>query len=276
MRIPHLLPLVAALALLVCDGGAAQSSAGLAYGVPSSPDVIYLVADTLRVDIDAMGQVMTSSRITGGTYATRFVGTADGLSVTLSVTDFAGSMSQPVGPIMRAEESDITGPLVLTLDPTGNVTIVSEPALSGGASQVFGALTLAHTFFPGLPSGAVSEGTTWVDTIRYAGPEGPAEVSAFSIFEYLATGDTVLDGRTLLKIEVLGTTELESSGSVEGTSFFQSALAGVAGLVLWDRQRGLMVERTLAIEGEGMIEASVVPAPLPITLRASSRIWLQQ
>jgi hypothetical protein len=256
--------------LTACAGGGSAGPAGLAYGIPTVSDASYAVADTVRADINAMGQTMTMSQASETIFDASFEANGDGVTVSLLTRAFNGMMSQPMGAPVHADESGIEGPLVFSLSREGNVTPVSRPELSGGAEQTFPALTTTYTFFPGLPGGAVDPGMTWTDTVQFEGSEGGGDMAMLSVLEYTAVGDTVVDGRTLLKLDVVGTAELEIVVVAGGMEALQSIFAGVAGHILWDMRSGIMYERVTVMDGDGTVSVPVVPQPLPLTLSATS------
>ena len=261
--------------LSACAGGATAGPGGLGYGVPTLSEVTYSVADTTRVDINAMGQTMTMSQSSEALFDASFVSAGDGVTVSLITRAFNGTVIQPMGSPVNADESGVEGPLVFSLNREGDVTPVSRPELSGGAVQAFPTLTTMYTLFPGLPGGPVDPGMTWTDTLQFEGSEGGGDLTMFSVLEYTAVGDTVVAGRTLLKLEVLGTAELEVIAVAGGMEALQEIFAGVAGHVLWDTGFGVMYERVIVMDGDGTVSVPVMPQPLPLTMTVSSVVRLE-
>ncbi len=272
-RLPFLSTL--ALALGACGGGPA-SPPGLAYGVPDPASVTYVSGDTAHMDIDAGGQSMQARVMSAVTLATSFARGEDGVQVSMTVRDLDARMSNPAGPPASADESGIEGPLVFTLDRKGAATLVSQPKLSQSAQQFFQPVLMAQTFFPRLPGRGVSPGESWTDTIRAEGAQGEGSVSSVSVVTYTAAGDTVVDGRSLVRITLDGTTDQTASGFIAGMDFSQSATGSMSGWVLWDMGRGLMVESYTDSEARGSMDVSAAPFPLGIRVRQQSRVKLQE
>ncbi len=268
MRARHTAVAALTLALTACGGG---GPAGMGYAVPSSGSVTYMTADTTVIDIDAMGQMMQMSQTADGQMTAAFASAGDGVEVTMTVDDYSGRMNQPMGAPVTANESGIDGPMVFTMDRMGNVTVGSKPNVSGNAELLFTPLSTMYTFFPGLPGGAVAAGDMWTDTVSYSGVEGPGEVDVLMIMSYSAVGDTMVDGRTLMKINVTGGSESEASTNMQGMDVFQSIQGEVDGFVLWDSQAGVMYERRYNLSGQGTIDVSMAPQPLSISARGTSR-----
>jgi hypothetical protein len=272
-RLPSLTVLT--LTLAACGGGGA-SPPGLAYGVPDPASVTYLSGDTARMDIDAGGQSMQARISSAATLATEFSRDGDGVQVSMTVRDLDARMSNPAGPPASADESGIEGPLVFTLDRRGVANLVSQPKLSQSAQQFFQPLLLAQTFFPRLPGRGVAPGESWTDTIRAEGPQGEGSITSVSIVTYTAAGDTVIDGRSLVRISLEGTTDQDASGLIAGMDFSQTASGNMSGWILWDMRRGLMIESYTDSDARGSMDVSAAPFPLGIRVRQRSRVKLQE
>jgi hypothetical protein len=272
----RLLSLTALTLTFAACGGGPASPPGLAYGVPDPAAVTYLSGDTARMDIDAGGQSMQARITSAATLATEFSRGDDGVQVSMTVRDLAAYMSNPAGPPASADETGIEGPLVFTLDRKGAATIVSQPKLSQSAQQFFQPVLLAQTFFPRLPGRGVSAGESWTDTIRAEGAQGEGSISSVFVVTYSAAGDTVIDGRSLVRITLQGTTDQTASGLIAGMDFSQTATGNMSGWILWDMRRGLMVESYTDSEARGSMDVSAAPFPLGIRVRQQSRVKLQE
>jgi hypothetical protein len=264
---------VVTLSLAACGGGP-SGPPGLAYGLPNPLSVTYLMTDTSLMDIDAGGQAMQATMGSAATLAATFGRAAEGVQVTLEVKDLAGTVGNPMGS-QSADESGITGPLVWTLDRRGAATVVSQPQLTEIASQFFQPLGVAHGMFPRLPGRAAAVGESWTDTIRYEGPQGPGSMKALAVITYTVAGDSVVDGRSLVKIAMKGTSESAASGVITGMDFSQAVTGTLAGWVLWDQQRSLLVESYGDSDGRGTMEVSAAPFPLGLRVKTQSRVKLR-
>ncbi|MFQ5536628.1 MAG: hypothetical protein ACE5GJ_04175 [Gemmatimonadota bacterium] len=271
MRTRDLSAAILGLLLAACGGGP-PSPPGLSYGVPDPPEVTYVRGDTARMDIDAGGQPMEARVTADMTVRATFARGEDGTTVTLDVQDFSARMANPAGPPVAADADGIKGPLVVKLDRRGHATVISEPTLEGPARQFFETLSMAHTFFPRLPGGAAQVGSTWSDTITYEGTQGDNDVSTALMLTYTVAGDTVVDGRSLVKITMGGTTQQSAEGIIAGMDFIQDLNGTVEGWVLWDVGRHLMVESETRGDLRGEMEVSAAPFPLGIRMRTVSRV----
>jgi hypothetical protein len=261
------------LSFAACGGGAAAPPA-LAFGLPDPVAVTYVTGDTSTLDIDAGGQNMQATIASSSTLAAAFSRAADGVQVSLELKDLSATMSNPMA-TQSADESGITGALVVNLDRRGVATVVSEPQLTDAASQYYQPLGIAHGFFPRLSGRAAAVGESWTDTIRYEGKQGPGSVSAQSVVTYTVAGDTVVDGRSLVKITTQGTADSSASGVITGMDFTQKLSAAVTGWVLWDQGRRLMVESFSSSDGRGSMEVSAAPFPLGVRVRGQSKVKMQ-
>lgn len=267
--------LALSVALAACGGGP-PSPPALEFGMPNPAEVRYEVADTTVVSVSMMGQSMELSQRGTALFGVRFADAAGGLQVTLTVEEMAATINNPIGAPIRLDESAVTGPLVYTVDRFGNATISERPEIRDEASQMVSGLNLAHAFLPALPGRAAQPGDAWVDTVRYEGEEGPGTRRDTSVLRYSVVGDTVVDGRTLLVIDMTGTSTIENDMNVAGMAVSQSSETEVEGRFLWDVQRRLMVESHRTSTGSGTVSVPVAPGPLPIVIRATQRARLQQ
>jgi len=264
------------LALGACGGGP-PSPPALAYTLPTETAVSYVSGDTARMDIDANGQSMQARVTATSTFATTFARAADGgVQVSITVEDMDARMSNPAGPPASASEKDIDGPLVFTLDRRGEATVVSEPKLNQSAQQFFQPLMLAHTFFPRLPGRGVEPGTTWTDTVHVDGPQGEGHVTMTAISTYTVVGDTMVGGRSVVRVDVAGTVDQTASGLIAGMDFSQSGSGSITGWVLWDMTRGLMTESYSETDARGTMDVSAAPFPLGIRVRQQARVKLAE
>ena len=276
MRSRAAVPAIAAVATvsLAACGGGPSGPPGLAYGLPNPTTVTYVMADTSRMDIDAGGQAMQATMASAVTLGATFARAAEGVQVTFDVKDLAATVGNPMGS-QTADESGITGPLVVSFDRRGVATVVSEPQLTETASQFFQPLSVAHGIFPRLPGRAAGLGESWTDTIRYEGTQGPGSVKALAVITYTVAGDSVVDGRSLVKITMKGTSESSAAGVITGMDFSQAVTGSLDGWALWDQQRSLMVESYADADGRGTMEVSAAPMPLGLRVKTQSRVKLQ-
>lgn len=263
---------LATLSAAACGGVASSGPPGLAMGVPSPAALTYVTGDTAFADVDVDGQSMQVQITSTATLGASFRGRGDGVEVTLEVREYRGQTVNPMASA-SADATGISGPLVLTLDRRGGVTVVSTPALTGSAAELFTPLELAHGFFPRLPGRAVEVGGSWTDTIQYSGAQGSGSVSASAVMTYTVAGDTTVDGRSLLKVRMEGTSRTGASGVTTGMDFEQNVVGSLTGWFLWDQNRRLLVESFTESDGLGSMNVSA--APFPLGLRVKARGWVR-
>lgn len=273
---------VASIALLwglsACIGPmAAGPGGGLMYQVPDAPTVTYITGDTSNIDINAGPMGSLRMRGTGtATLAMTFERSPDGVQVTATFQELNARLSQPMGGAQTADEEDLVGPLVFTMDAQGHSTLVSLPEMKGQAAELAGPHAIAHQFFPLLPGGAVDPGATWTDTIYYEAEVGSGETTSTTVMTYTLEGDTVVDGMRLLKIGMEGTADVVAFAVTEGMEVTQVFSGDLTGTALWDPARSLYVGGYSEADMAGTVE---VPAagmpPMPLTVSARSHVKLQ-
>lgn len=274
MRARALALTVISLALSAC-GGSPASPPSLAYSLPATPSVQYAIADTTSVVIDMGGQMMEASTESSGMTRVTFERAMDGLRVTMNVEDLDAQAVNPMT-TTTADESDIDGPLAFTLDRRGQVSGVVQPTVSEKGTAFFQGLAIAYSFFPHLPGRGVAPGETWTDTTTFGGTQGVGEVAATRVLTYTVAGDTVVEGKNLLRIDINGTVETSVKGATAGMNFEQTATGTEAGWFLWDVQQGMMVESFIEGDTKGSMDVSVAPYPLDIDVRQTRRSKLQE
>lgn len=268
-------PLVAITPSLVASCGP-PSPPALAYAVPTTPEVRYEIADTSVVHVSIMGQNLELRQAGVGSYAVVFGPSDAGVSVSLTVEDLAATIRPPMGDPLVIDEGDVRGDLVYTLDRRGGATVSSTPRVEDNAIGMVSGLSLAHTFFPRLPGRPIAAGESWIDTVSFEGREGSGGRSETWALRHTIVGDTVVAGRPLLAISVTGTGDSTNDVVVSGMSVSQVSTLDLVGHVLWDYQRGLMVESVRTVSGTGTASVSIAPAPLPIRMEATQRARLQE
>ena len=269
------IPTLAAAAVAGCSAGAPAPPA-LAYGSESVTTAQYAFADSTAVSLSVMGQSMRLSQEGVAEYDVTFADSPSGVGVTLAVRTLEAQLNQPMGAPVRLDASMIEGELAFALDRRGNATVDRRPTVADEASQMVSGLSMAHTFFPGLPGRAAMPGESWVDSLDYSGEEGPGTRAETAVLTYTVVGDTVVDGRALLRIDVEGATTLNNDMEFSGMQVSQESELHVTGYVLWDVQRGIMFEQYKESAGSGQVSVPIAPVPIPISVRSVQRARLQQ
>lgn len=269
MKVRHLAPLAPMVVLSACGGGPAP----LAYGLPAETSVTYAFGDTTRVSVDAMGQTMQLAMRGDADYGVTFARADDGVAVTLTVQRLAATVDVPMGSPVQVTESAVDGTLAFTLDRRGRATVTSTPEVEPAASQMISGLTMAHTFFPRLPGRVVAAGDRWTDTVSYS-EQGELATDENTVLDYVVTGDTVVDGRALTRIDFTGTSTLSNSMNMGGMAVSQTSTVEVQGYTLWDARAGIMYEMASSGRGRGTVRVPIAPVPLPIEVASTQRTRL--
>lgn len=264
--------LAAVAAQLASCGGGPAAPPALAYRLPSEPEVRYLVTDTAVISIEALGQSLALELGSAARYAVAFARADDGLEVTVGVEELDATVAVPMAGPMTFDESSVTGELVFTLDRRGEVAVLSTPEIGEAARQLVPPEQMAHSFFPTLPGTAVSMGERWVDTVAFETDQGGGQRT---ILAYTVVGDTLVDGADLLHITFAGTSELTQALAMQGTRIEQTTNLEIAGHVLWDLQRGLMIERVTTMNGGGTVRTPLLPGELPTRYDMRSQAKLE-
>ncbi|MEM7417807.1 MAG: hypothetical protein AAF389_20120 [Gemmatimonadota bacterium] len=262
----------AALAFASCGGGTPEPPA-LEYGHGPESELTYVRGDTTIVSLSMMGQSLEIEQRGVMSLGVTMSNTAAGADVRMSVLDLDASISNPMGAPMSFDETTVDGDVVFSLDRRGDATVESLPTVSLEASQMVSATALANGFFPGLPGGAPSPGESWVDTLTYESVDASGLRSAEeSITTYTIVGPDTFEGRAVLRIELSGTSSLSNEFDMQGMSLSQESDVEVEGHLLWDHQRGVMVERVQNSSGSGRVSGAPVPLPIEIESRQVTRL----
>jgi hypothetical protein len=276
MRARVLLSLSLASTLVVAAcAGRASGPPPMAYGIPDPRAVTYSVADTVTIEISALGQSLSLEARSRALYAVAFERAGDRLRATLTVQDLEAEVTTPMTGPMRVDESVISGRLVLSLDRRGDYTVVESPVVEEAAAPYFSGPTMAGALFPGVPGTVVAQGDSWVDTVAYAEAAETGQASQSSVLMYTVVGDMNANGRALLEVVFEGTSDMSQTMSMQGVDIVQETELAVEGRLLWDVARGLVYESETRSEGEGTVEVSAMPAELPTRVRMRQHVRLE-
>jgi hypothetical protein len=263
-----------AAVLLIAGSGCAGTGASpaLAYRLPDPRSAEYRMADTVRVEIEAMGR---SFAVQGGAcsdWSIDFGTDPGGVRVTATLVDLDARMSDPLGPGPIVDESEVAGPVVFTLDRRGSPTVQRVPELGAGAARFFTGAAIAHGFFPRLPGRVLAPGESWADTVSFEASEASSHTAVRTLWTYTAAGDTTVDGLDYLLVRARGETEQSSSGRVAGADFTQSVSGPVEGKFLWDGEAGLLHSSEYESDLSGTTELSIAPLPLEVKVSSAVRV----
>lgn len=277
----RILPAALLLTAAACSSAGAPGSpapgAALAYTLPTSAPLTYVVGDTSVVSMDLMGNSMQISMNSSVVVDLALARTASGLDATLTFQSVTGEINNPMAGAMKISDADKPGPTRMSVDPRGVVTITEKPPLTTVLAQVLGSESYARRMFLRLPGRAVSAGARWVDTVSLNEEAAGMSTSGTSIFASTLRGDTVIAGLRLLVIDSDATTSQQLSGSPEGVEVRQM-LAGTSKIVtLWDAARGAMFERTETGTLSGAMELPAMGVSgMPVNVRQTQIIRLRR
>ena len=224
-----------ALVATVAAAGCAKPVTTLGYGLPSPPDAVYEIADSLEVEIDAPGGKW---EIAGGYSLTLdmfFEADAAGMRVRGIAESFEGSLSDPVGDL-----GDLNGTLEFVANGGGVAEVTSFPGLFGLAAREVNLRGLPHNLFPRLPDDIWSLGDTWTDTVRWHTDQTDAEHNFVAAYTYTLVGDTVVGRRELLHIGVAGELDFFTVSGGWGNHTIRRVKGPLTGFILWDPERRLV------------------------------------
>jgi hypothetical protein len=230
------------------------------------------MADTARVEIQAMGQSFALEGGARSDWRMEFRSDSAGMRVTATLVDLDARMSNPLGPGQTVDESQVSGPVVFVLDPRGNPTVLSVPELGAGAAQFFTGGTIANGFFPRLPGRVLAPGEGWVDTVSWTAEESGTSNTVRTVWTYTAAGDSLVGDSTYQLVRAAGATEQSSEGSLAGADFTQRVAGTVTGHFLWDPRAGILHASEYRSELSGESEVSIAPVPLAVRVRSVVRV----
>lgn len=250
----------------------AQTADGdVAYIVPGNPSATYHIADTLVTAMNIPTGAMEVTITTSATLATTFAADPGGVRITATPQSLSMTMANPM---MGSQtlEPEATGDLVFVLDPRGAVTVVSTPEIEGPAGSTAAVAGMPYEMFPRLPGAAVGAGDTWVDTISWSQEVPEATTTTTSVYTYTVAGDTVVDGSSLLKIEMAG--EVDTKGTVDmgGMSADQTITGTDTGYALWDIAAGQLHSMKLERDYTGNMNTPMGAMPMQISGTSHRRL----
>ncbi|HEU4556187.1 MAG TPA: hypothetical protein VFS20_00010 [Longimicrobium sp.] len=172
-------------------------------------------------------------------------------------------------------------PYTLVIGPRGEVRTVDVPPIPAEIAQVSELAAQFTDFFPRLPAGPLTAGTTWADTTRHqtTGATGRT-VIARRIGSYHVRGDSTIAGQRVAIVEMRTETELlagASTPAAPGSASTQSALRGEeTGAFYFAPETGRLVGRRRSgkLGGAITISGGGRQVAIPQTYTYESRIEL--
>lgn len=251
----------------------------LAYAATAPAEVSYQFSDSSGFHIQggAIGDIHVTTQASGTAEAT-YAPNAGGVELHLRITDLQGSFSNSaMGTTTNVTESDVQGEAVMTVSPSGVLTINKLPTATRSAQGIGMGAGFFRRFTIPLPDTPVRVGASWVDTVT-AKDEATAGVrsSVRDIMTSTWVSDTVLAGRTLHLITYSAQRTLEVAGASEGVEIAQKLSGTAVGHALWDGQRNVLVERFESTELSGTFDLPAMGiSGLPVKAAGSGRITLR-
>ncbi len=269
------LSLVAVSAASACAGGGGPSSSSppvLGYSVDEAVNHSYSQADTTSLDLDMGGQMIDVNIRRQALLDMALAPTPEGVQVTTSWRDLNVTMTNPMGPAESTTEEDVEGPLIFTLDRRGAAEVVSVPTLKGSAPQMVVPQEVAQGFFPRLPGTPPTPGMSWTDTVAYEADIRGARTSNETVFTYTVVGDTLVDGRSLMKVRTEGEGTTSQGGVTQGMDFTQELAGTVDGFFLWDLEAGVARYQWTEMDYSGTMSVTAAPFPLGVVMTGVSHV----
>ena len=261
--------------VLACGGGPGGGSAApaaLAFDVAAERTVSYAQSDTAVISVDAGGQMIDIQALSESVMDMTFTPSERGVQVSATWRELDATVSNPMGPAERVTADDVEGPVVFNMDRRGAANLVSTPTYRGSAGNMLSSSEVVHGFFPRLPGTPPTPGMTWTDTIAYEADEVAGPLTARTVMTYTVAGDTVVDGRTLLKVELYGSDTRTQEGVTSGMAFVQTTDGTLSGHFLWDLEQGMLHSQLTYADFTGTMDVDAVPFPLDVAMRAVSHV----
>lgn len=252
--------------------GAQTAGGSLAYGVPGNPSATYHIADTLVTSMNIPTGAMEVTMSMSAALATTFASDPGGVLVTATPQALSMSIANPM---MGSQtlEPETAGDLAFVLDSRGGVTVVSTFEIEGPTASTSAVAGMPYEMFPRLPGTAVQAGDSWVDTVTWSQEVPEANVTTTNVYTYTVAGDTVVDGRTLLRIEVAAEVEIKGTVDMGGMAVEQTMTGTEAGTTLWDASQGRFHSMQITRDYSGNMNSPM--GAMPMEVSGTVRRWLE-
>ncbi|MYH51672.1 MAG: hypothetical protein F4139_01845 [Gemmatimonadetes bacterium] len=243
----------------------------LAHAIPSVSAVTYHVVDTMQISVQSpMGPVDVTASASA-TLTAGFEEAPGGFRATAELTDFSGSVTNPMMGAQSMGSEAFSGAIVVVVGPTGVTELVATPEPSPMAGQFSLFEAMGYDLFPGLPARAVAAGDTWNDTFTWSASVDGGEMTTTVARSFTMGEETVVDGRSLQTIALSATVEISASSNQGGMNASQTFEGTVAGHYYWDSAAGLLHSAELVRDYEGQATIPGMP-PVPMAMKGPQRI----
>jgi len=269
-----LLPTVATAVAAGCAGPGGPSPADpLTYGIPSPPNAVYQVDDTMAID---MASPLGDMEVTGEgstTISLAFRTDPGGVRAVGTVEAFEGSMTHPMMGTQTVGPDGLSGNLEVVIGRDGVEELASFPEVAGPLAMMSPFPALGYLIFPRMPGGDVEPGATWVDTVTASTEKEGVSVATTMVSTYTLVGDTVAGGRSLVHIAVANQLRVETSFEEGGMSITQDVAGSTDGFVLWDPGRWLVAYAEYERDMKGTMSMGPMGS-MDMTITGPTRIRL--
>lgn len=205
-----LLTILVALGVLAASSATAQT---LRYAADAEGPHRYLRTQKDHVVQTVNGAEQVSDIESYWRFATTLESAADGLVV--SVVHDSVAIQAP-GAAAQDFSALYDTAVEIRMNDRGEVEAVAVP---DSLPEPLGRLDLRTTygaFYPVLPAGQATAGTTWADTTEVTTNQNGLDVTVLRVNAYTVAGEEAVDGREAVRVDVESTFEIEGSGSQGG------------------------------------------------------------
>lgn len=267
--------LAAPVAVAACVAAPPPTApAGALRYAPQPSALRYVQTDTAAIEVAAGGQAFVVDVGRAAAWSLALEDAGEGVRVTARLDEFDARVENPLAGARDADESDVRGPVVFTLDPRGRAALESAPAVERGARELFSSAPVVHHLLPRLPGRSVAPGDTWADTIRYVIDEPVGELRAEVALTYTVVGDSTLSGLPHVVVRFAGSDRRTAGGETGGMAFTQEVEGPVRGFFLWDTRRGVLRSSEQRSDLSGTMAVPIASTPLAVRVRATARAEL--
>jgi hypothetical protein len=259
---------VVLLATGCASGGGGGGDGAMAYSVPAEGPVTYVRGDSLDVSVEAPGLGTIDLDFDQAmTLGVSFGRSASGVQITAEFQEFTATLNNPMSGTERADIENLSGPLIFTVDARGDANVVQAPEVTGMATQVFRAASLANELLPRLPDRAVAAGDSWADTVIYSDDTAGGSIFSEWYGTMTVTGDTIVDGATVTKVLVDADVRVDVEVDMGGMYVTQSMGGTENGFFLWDAARRLVVYQETMRAFDGTVDVDIAPELMDMVAR---------
>lgn len=261
---PHRVMSIVSIAFAAASSADAQQGrADLQYRAPVPASITYVTVDSARTRTSGLptGDMTTTAHFRSVSEVS-FAPADSGLQATITVKEFKGTTSSPMGDVPMNASS--VAPLTLTITATGprQEELVENPPVAGtspgdvmGAARAYSGLLI-------LPGRELARGESWTDSTSMTPDVDGIRSSVTTITRGTYAADTIVDGATLNVLRIVTEIRMTASGTVQGMSMTQNMTSTSDEQVLWDSARHYVASR----DASGTFRGETVVANMGMTM----------